>query len=135
MSYITPYEYLTKCVMTRLRPSPLHGIGVFAIRDIKQGENVFPCWWGQTGIYNISKSEFDSFSDELKDFIRAMRGYPYKVKLFNGCTYGFTNHYINTQFENGTVDCFTYKALTDISINDELFSNYGKNHKHEYKLI
>jgi len=135
MSYITPYEYLTKCVMTRLRPSPLHGIGVFAIRDIKKGENVFSAWWGKTAIYDISKSEFESFSDELQDFIRAMRGYPYKVKLFNGCTYGFTNHYINTQFENGTVDCFTHEALTDISINDELFSNYGKNHKHEYKLI
>jgi hypothetical protein len=74
-------------------------------------------------------------SQPKKDFIRAMRGYPYKVKLFNGCAYGFTNHYINTQFENGTVDCFTFKALVDIPLNEELFSNYGKNHRHEYKLI
>jgi SET domain-containing protein len=135
MNYITPYDFLRNAVMTRIRPSNIHGVGVFAIRNIKKGENVFPYWEGRTGIYDISKSEFESFSDELQDFIKAMRGYPYKVKLFNGCAYGFTNHYINTQFENGTVDCITYKALTDISINDELFSNYGKNYKHEYKLI
>jgi len=135
MNYTTPYDFLKNGVMTRIRPSKVHGVGVFAIRDIKKGEIVFPYWWGKTAIYDISKSEFESFSDELQDFIRAMRGYPYKVQLFNGFTYGFTNHYINTQFENGIVDCFTYEALDDISINDELFSNYGKNHKHEYKLI
>ena len=135
MNCTTAYDFLKNCVMTRIKPSEVHGIGVFAIRDIKKGETVFEFWQGKTGIYEISKSEFDTFSDELQDFIRALRGHPYKVKLVNGCVYGCTNHYINTQFENGTVDCFTFKALVDIPINDELFSNYGKLYMPEYKLI
>lgn len=135
MNYITPYDFLKNGVMTRIRPSKVHGIGVFAIRNIKKGEIVFPCWWGKTGIYDISKSEFDSFSDELQDLIKALRGHTHTVKLFNGCAYGFTNHYCNTQFENGTVDCITREALVDIAIHDEVFSNYGEDRKHEYNLI
>lgn len=135
MNYTTAYDFLKNGVMTRIKPSKVHGVGVFAIRDIKKGETVFEFWQGKTGVYEISKAEFETFSDELQDFIRAFRGHPYKVKLVNGCVYGCTNHYINTQFENGTVDCFTFKALVDIPIDDELFSNYGKNHISEYKLI
>ena len=135
MNYTTAYDFLKNGVMTRIKPSKVHGVGVFAIRDIKRGETVFEFWRGKTGIYEISKAEFETFSYELQDFIRAFRGHPYKVKLVNGCVYGCTNHYINTQFENGTVDCFTFKALVDIPIDDELFSNYGKNHMSEYKLI
>jgi SET domain-containing protein len=29
-------------VYTRLKPSKIHGVGVFAIRDIKKGTNIFP---------------------------------------------------------------------------------------------
>jgi hypothetical protein len=131
---MSPYDYLKNCVMTRIRPSEVHGVGVFAIRDIKEGETVFEFWRGRTGVYEITKDQFATLSAEIQDFLRAMRGYPYNVRLVNGCVFGFTNHYINTQFEKGTVDCFTHKALADIPFNSELFSNYGKNYRHEYNL-
>ena len=134
MDYISPYDYLKNCVMTRIRPSNVHGVGVFSIRDIKEGETVFQSWRGRTGVYEITTLEFDALSAELQDFLKAMRGYPYKVRLVNGCVFGFTNHYINTQFERGTVDCFTHKALVNIPFNSELFSNYGENYRHEYNF-
>jgi hypothetical protein len=132
---MTAYEYLTQCVMTRLQPSSIHGIGVFAIRDIKAGDNVFEVWLGQTGTYELTKTQYDSLSKELQDYLCAMFGYPYKIKLTNGCHFIFITpqYFINTKFEEGTVDCFTYTALIDIPKGMELYSTYGRNHKHEYK--
>ena len=34
-------DHLLINVKTEIRPSPIHGIGVFAIKDIKKGEQMF----------------------------------------------------------------------------------------------
>jgi len=132
---MNPYDYLTNHVMTRLKPSSLHGIGVFAIRDINKGENVFQDWTGNTGTYEITQKEFNNLSDELKDYLRAMFGYPYKIRLVKDCHFVFITpqYFINTKFEDGNVDCYTFKTLQNIPKGTELFSNYGIKHKHEYK--
>jgi len=132
---MTAYEYLTKYVMTRLKPSTVHGIGVFAIRDISVGENVFEDWDGETGSYELTEKEYSFLSNEIKDYLCAMFGHPYKIRLVKGCHFVFITpqYFINTKFENGNVDCYTFKALQDIPKGMELFSNYGIKHREEYK--
>ena len=129
---MTAYEYLTQCVMTRLQPSPVHGIGVFAIRDIKAGERVFEVWKGTTGMYFITNDECNSLSPQFKEYLFAMSGPSGYVKLYHNCHFVLITpqYFINTQYDKGNVDCSTYCALTDIPCGAELFSNYGRKNNH-----
>jgi hypothetical protein len=43
---MTPYEYIKKCVNVKLSPSSMHGVGVFAMRDIEVDEEIFINWYG-----------------------------------------------------------------------------------------
>jgi len=129
---MTAYEYLTQCVMTRLRPSSVHGIGVFALRDIKAGEHVFEVWKGETGMYIITNDEYNSLSPELKEYLFAMYGPTGCLKLYHNCHFVLITpqYFTNTQYDKGNVDCSTYCALTDIPCGAELFSNYGRGNNH-----
>ena len=129
---MTPYEYLTQCVMTRLQPSPIHGIGVFAIIDINAGEKVFDVWRGATGMYLITNEEYNVLSPELKDYVFAMYGPSGYFRLYNNCHFVLITpqYFINTKYDKGNVDCHTYCALTDIPKGTELFSNYGVRDNH-----
>jgi hypothetical protein len=122
-----PIEYLKKHVMTRLRPSDVHGIGVFAIRDIKKGEKVFERWPGKTGDYTLTQEEYEGLSDELKDYLFDMFGIKNYVKLFHDCHFVMITpqFFINTKQEKGTVEYANCRAIADIPKGDELFSNYG----------
>lgn len=125
-----PIEYLQNCVMSRLQPSPIHGVGVFAIRDIKKGEEVFGLWKGRTGRYELTDEEYNTLSIELKEYIFDMFGVQKHIRLYNNCHFVFITpqFFINTLYEKGNVDCFTFRALCDINKGEELFSNYGYNH-------
>jgi hypothetical protein len=81
-------DHLLTNVKTELRPSSIHGIGVFAIRDIKKGEQLFTPWNGETGIYLIPNKKYDDFSEKLKTllhryFINEDCGYKV-IRLFKG---------------------------------------------------
>ena len=52
-----PFDYLNTSIKSYIRVSKLQGIGLFALVDIKKGENVFPIWKGETGWYKIKFSE------------------------------------------------------------------------------
>ena len=75
---MTPFEYLENCVKFYLRRSNTHGIGLFALVDIKKGEEIFIPWQGETGVYSISYRQARSiprvlsfvlklFSNQIKD--------------------------------------------------------------------
>ena len=49
-------EYLTNHIKTDLAPSPIHGIGTFALRDIEVGEPVFYLWPKESRIYTLDKA-------------------------------------------------------------------------------
>ena len=53
-------DYLVNCIKVDFKPSSVNGIGAFALRDIQVGEEVFPKWEGETKLYMISHSEFES---------------------------------------------------------------------------
>jgi SET domain-containing protein len=53
-------KHLNEEVYCRLKPSPIHGIGVFAIKDIPIGTNPFRFCGGVCGVYNCIKLSHDA---------------------------------------------------------------------------
>jgi SET domain-containing protein len=58
----------------RLQPSPIHGIGVFAVRDIPRGRNPFKTLrkYARPGYVRITDDELDALPPKLCGMIRAL---------------------------------------------------------------
>jgi len=113
-------------VWTRLRPSKLHGVGVFAIRKIKKGTLLFPgdcgemVWVQKNGLPRISKEVQRLYRD-----FAVLRGGRY------GCPPTFnrlsTSWYLN-ESANPNVRCnstYDFIALKDIKAGEELTVDYS----------
>jgi hypothetical protein len=127
-------KHLITNVKTKIGVSSIDGVGVFAIRDINQYEEVFPIWKHQTGIYLIPNdrlSEIPNSVLELLDmyFINEECGYKV-IRLFEG--FNFTFHgfsYCNSSYkteytQNISNDGF---ALRDIKAGEEILEWYIEN--------
>jgi SET domain-containing protein len=115
-------------VYTRLRPSKVHGVGVFAIRKIKKGTNIFS--GDDADVVWIKKSSLRRLPGEIRklyeDFaVIRNDGTEYGCpKSFNVLTVGW---YLN-ESENPNVRCdksFDFLALRDIAVGEELTVDYG----------
>lgn len=122
-------------VYTRLKPSPIHGVGVFAIRDIPKGTNIFGN--DENKIIWIDESEIKNIDSELKrlydDFCVVKNGKYACPKNFNMLTVGW---YLNESKENPNVKCtddgYDFIAIRDIKQGEELlvdYSTYSENPK------
>src|SRR5437868_3781510 len=70
MNKLELLNHLQNQVYCRLMPSPSHGVGVFAIRDIKKGEDPFTgCWNGD--YHDFSDDELRNLPDGVQDMVRA----------------------------------------------------------------
>jgi SET domain-containing protein len=125
---------LVKNVYCRIRPSKVHGVGVFAIRTIPKGTNVFatniidpmdcdPVQIPQELIFHNEQIP-SGVKQMVKDFMTFENG---KVELpiagFNTLNISFYlnhSHIPNVQTDDG----LTFIALKDIAEGEELFSNY-----------
>src|SRR5690348_244401 len=58
----------------QLRPSPIHGIGVFAIRDVPKGRNPFKTLpkYATTGFVRATEDELAALPPRLAALIRAL---------------------------------------------------------------
>ena len=58
----------------RLAPSAIHGIGVFAIRNIPRGRNPFNTLpkYARPGYVRITSSELDALPPKLREMISAL---------------------------------------------------------------
>ena len=63
---MSPLEYLQQKVVAILKPSPIEGVGFFAVRDIEVGEFVFEPWVGESGIYSITQEELFTLPNQLQ---------------------------------------------------------------------
>ena len=63
---MSPYEYLRNHVVSIIKPSPIGGVGLFAVRDIKEGESLFEVWPNESGIYHITHDELHTLPEDLK---------------------------------------------------------------------
>ena len=75
---VQPFDYLKNHVKFYLKRSNTHGVGLFALVDIKEGEEIFKPWEGETGIYSITYQQAKAipktlsfvlklFSNQIKD--------------------------------------------------------------------
>jgi hypothetical protein len=137
---ITPYEYINRHLNVKLEPSRIDGVGVFAIRDIEQGETLFVEWEGETGEYTLTNEEFGSLDDNIKKHILDMYGYKdiegeFKVFFFlnKNCHWIYKTplHWMNSCDWNGepNFDVTTHKTKRFIKKGEEILTKYGKYNK------
>jgi SET domain-containing protein len=112
-----------------LKPSPLHGIGVFAITEIKKGERKifsdYECDW-----IEVSKEEVDALPQHARDLVE------------NHCLFNETHYYIpeygfkifdlavylNHSDQPNLIsinDGEFFEAIRDINVGEELLVDYG----------
>ena len=119
----------------RLKPSTVcDGVGVFAIRDIKKGEQVFPIWEFESGMYIIPNERMCEIPSEVqillhKYFINGECGYKI-IRLFKGFNFLFHGFsYCNSAYKTDYVENIDNNgfALMDIKAGDEILEWYTEN--------
>lgn len=112
-----------------LKPSPLHGIGVFAVAPIKKGErNIFSN--SDTEWIEVSKEEVDELPKPSRDLIENHCLFndthyyipEYGFKIFDLAV--FLNHADNPNLVSINDGEF-FEAVRDIEVGEELLIDYG----------
>ena len=127
-------DYLKTHIKTDIAPSPIHGIGTFALRDIEPGEIVFRNWLGDSRIYTLTHDEFNSLPNHSKQMI--LKGYENKeeypviwFRLYNDCYWNLANpwSFTNTADENNkaNIDSKERIVIRPIKSGEELIGNYN----------
>jgi hypothetical protein len=124
--------HLKHNILTELRLSEVHGIGVFAIVDIPKNTYIFTKWSNETGIYRIPKNILNELPAPVLKMINMnfIDDDPdYKIiRLFNGLNYlVHSSSFCNSSYpykENQNVDGFG-KTLRDIKSGEEILEWYG----------
>lgn len=115
-------------VYTRLRPSKIHGVGVFAIRKIKKGTNIFS--GDDADLVWVKKSSLRGLPEEIRrlyeDFAVIRKdGTEYGCPTnFNVLTVGW---YLN-ESKTPNVVCgndLNFSSLCDIEVDEELTVDYS----------
>lgn len=121
-------------IKTELRQSPIDGIGVFTIKDILAGEEVFPQWNYETGIYIIENKRFEELPEEVKliidkHYISRVDGFKI-IRLFEGLNFFYNSFcFCNSAYPNiGNTNISNDGiALRDIRKGEEILEAYTEN--------
>lgn len=113
-------DLLNEIVKIRLAPSPVHGIGVFAMRDIKKGEKLY------TDIiphqFDVPFSMFKKFSADIREVL--LGHFP---QIVNGSHFLYPvckmSAYLNHSTEPN-YDAKEDKALRKIKAGEEILEDY-----------
>lgn len=113
-------DILNKTVKAKLAPSPIHGVGVFAIRDIKAGERVAADQLPK--IYDLSWGNLSKLLPEVEEIIKER--WP---SVINGSKFispdarlvSFMNH-----SEDPNYDPASDTAMRDIKKGEEITESY-----------
>lgn len=134
---MTVFEYIRDYVNTRLEPSIIHGVGVFALRDIRENEELFKPWEGESGEFTLSDQELNSLDPNVKLHLLQMYGYKIIgsrytmfVTLNTDCHWIFKTplHWVNScgWDETPNLDRDTLRATNFIIEGKEILIKYGK---------
>jgi hypothetical protein len=126
--------HLKNNIKTKIGVSSIDGVGVIAIRDIKQYEEVFPIWDYETGIYIIPTDRLDEIPNEVVEllnmyFINDECGYKV-IRLFKGLNFLFHGFsYCNSAWPDSNRVNITNKgiAMRDIKAGEEILEWYDEN--------
>ena len=127
-------QHLRDNVMTELRTSPIHGVGTFAIRNIKKGERLFTPWRQYSAVYAIPEHRLSEIPESVleqidKYFISNVEGYKL-IKLFNNINFLCNGlSYCNSAYPNQELQNIDDKgiALRDIQKDEEVLLWYTSN--------
>ena len=127
-------QHLKNNIKTQIGTSNIDGVGVFAIKDIKKDEQVFPIWEGKSGIYVIPNEELNEIPLEVlnlldKYFINDECGYKV-IRLFKGLNFLFHGFsYCNSAWPNENNVNITNNgiAMRDIKAGEEILEWYYEN--------
>jgi SET domain-containing protein len=114
-------EELNTFVLTRLAPSPIHGIGVFALRDIPKGSHLFTDMMPR--MYNLPYKKFKELRPEVAELL--LEQWP---QVVNGSIFAwpttriqaYMNHSDDPNY-NAELDMTT----RDITAGEEITENYN----------
>jgi SET domain-containing protein len=123
--------HLKHNILTELRSSKIHGIGVFALVDIPKDTYIFTKWTNGTGMFHIPKNRLNELPEPVLNLINMnfIDDDPdHKIiRLFNGVNYLFhSSSFCNSSYpimENQNVDNFG-KTLRDIKAGEEILEWY-----------
>ena len=133
---MNPFGYISSKIYTRLKPSKISGVGVFALRDIPSSSSIFDTWQGETGVYAIKEEELKTLPRELYHHIKSLFLYgpdfPSNtdtfIKLVNNCHWVYTTPYyfVNSSQSDYNLDKDTLLTTRDIKAGEEILSNYRR---------
>ena len=131
MKRIERLRHVLAVCYCRLQPSPIHGIGVYAVRAIPRGTNPFrmlPASARRSGSVRVSDDELDALPPRLAGLIRALfvptDGRMYIPTWGTNIVYlaAYVNHSATPNLR--TTDGFSFRARGRISEGEELTADY-----------
>ena len=126
--------HLSKNIKTKIGVSNINGVGVFAIKDISEGERVFPTWEHDTGLYLIPNDKLYLIPNEVRNlldayFINDECGFKL-IRLYKGLNFLFHGFsYCNSAWPTKENQNMSDKgiALRDIKAGEEVLEWYTQN--------
>ena len=127
-------NHISNNIKTKIGVSSIDGVGVIAIRDIKQYEEVFPIWEYESGIYLIPNETLKDIPSEVVElldmyFINNECGYKV-IRLFKGFNFLFHGtSYCNSAWPDMSRTNISNDgiALMDIKAGEEILEWYIEN--------
>ena len=127
-------KHLSTNIKTKIGVSSIDGVGVIAIRDIKQYEEVFPLWNYESGIYLIPNDRLNDIPKEVVELldkyfindecgykvIRLFKGFNFLFHAFSYCNSAWPNEH-NVNITNDGI------AIMDIKAGEEILEWYYEN--------
>lgn len=111
---------LNTIVVTRIAPSKVHGVGIFALRDLQAGRKLYLDSLPRP--YKISKGNLSKLYPEVRQilterfprvFVDSVVAYP------DACYQAYVNHSSDYNY-----DCITDTLIEDVKAGDEITENY-----------
>lgn len=113
-------KMVNETIKLRIAPSPVHGVGVFAIRDIKKGERIYMDAMPQ--MLDIPYKDFKDIKPEIVELI--MDRFPLVVKGSQFMVHETLMQMYLNHSETPNYDNKTGKALKKIKKGEEIFEDY-----------
>ena len=122
IDYTPQIKELNTYVLTKIAPSSIHGVGVFALRDIKKGQILYADILMK--LYTLPYQEFHRLIPEVGDII--LERFP---QVINGSKFLYPDTRIQAFMNHsGTPNYDAVKdvALADIEQGEEITEDYRK---------
>lgn len=113
-------DRLNERVKTRLAPSPIHGIGVFALRDIAKGQTLHAD--ATPEVYSVHYNNFSKLFPEVRELL--LEQWP---GILNGGNFAYPTERVQAfmnHSETPNYNAFLDKVIRDVKKGEELTENY-----------